>query len=257
MAHRCHVRARAHCSGFRSGQSIPVSRSTILFRWFGSPLLRLVTHAGIRRRNQQVRIFQTGKRCSIQGNWPRNVRSANRSRAAKRTGSRAGSDRLSDSPAPGVPFGTIVYQHYLRYWTVPCHGVRRLHSCQVAPGTRWRRRDDRQPSIAPRFKTSNDIADVLEAEVDECGCCQAGREAVVTEEDNLLIESRDKWAPPLTVRIQTPLQHGARYVEGTGHDAVVRAVRIGPNVNQQCPVTCVSEGTRRFDSIDAGSGLVE
>ncbi len=80
---------------------------------------------------------------------------------------------------------------------------------------------------------------------------------MVAEQQNLLVEPADVWAPPLAVGGKPPFEHGARDVERAGNDPVPVALEIGANVDQERAPFERRERFARLEAVDPRLGRLE
>ena len=109
----------------------------------------------------------------------------------------------------------------------------------------------------PGGEAADNVAYAFEAEVDQAGGGEAGREAVVAEQQDLLVGAADVRVAPGAFWVDAPFEDGARDVERAGNDAVSLAVEVGANVDQEDTAFGCGERLGRFELLDPRPCRVE
>lgn len=80
---------------------------------------------------------------------------------------------------------------------------------------------------------------------------------MVADQHDLLVEAADVRVAPRAVRIEAPLEHGARYMQRAGNDAVALAVDVCANVDQEGALFGCHKRVHRLEPRDLRSSRLE
>ena len=84
---------------------------------------------------------------------------------------------------------------------------------------------------APGFEPADDVTGSVEAELNKVAGCQDRGVAVVTDQDQLLVEAADVGVAPWAVHGDPPFEHGSRDVQASGNHAMKLAGVLRPDVD--------------------------
>lgn len=116
---------------------------------------------------------------------------------------------------------------------------------------------DRKTGTLPCFEPADHVTRSVEAELDQVAGGENGRAAVVTNEDELLVEAADMRVAPLAIQRNAPLEHRSRDVQAAWDDAVEFARVLRANVDDDPAGLGCGEGLRSIEAGDLVCSLAD